>query len=400
MGKVKINYINEGVVYEADAGKKLSEINEEAGFPQDLVCGGNGKCGKCATEIIDNGKTETVLSCQFKVDHDIDVVKIMNLANKQVNVLTSKLEFTATINPYLRSFAVNLSDIMADHINSFMDKIEDKYKIKKINLNALKLLARYGDVYKPDRLMNLILYKDEIIDIQVDKKKTSTDLQLISVPRPSRVIVQYGTMELAGTYSALNKQTALGADVISRISYALKHEDGLDVLQEKVFENHQPIDCGRKSGRHQNGKYLQCDFVRQLNHAASVFGVVPRQLGKAPFTSASRDFVDLDATQSGLHINENGKIVFLPLIGSFVGADTMAVLISVPDDKKPRILMTSAPTAKSRSARMTITWLRPLHADRRSKVRDLPAACALRREPFSILISMKIKISCSILSTM
>jgi hypothetical protein len=29
MGKVKINYINEGVVYEADAGKKLSEINEE-----------------------------------------------------------------------------------------------------------------------------------------------------------------------------------------------------------------------------------------------------------------------------------------------------------------------------------------------------------------------------------
>jgi hypothetical protein len=38
---------------------------------------------------------------------------------------------------------------MADHINSFMDKIEDNNKIKKINLNALKLLARYGDVYKP-----------------------------------------------------------------------------------------------------------------------------------------------------------------------------------------------------------------------------------------------------------
>ena len=104
MEKIKVNYVNEGIVYEAEKGKLLSKINEEAGFAQDLVCGGNGKCGKCAVEISIDNVDETVLACQYEVVADIEVKKIHNLANRLVNVLTSDLELEGSIDPFLKNF--------------------------------------------------------------------------------------------------------------------------------------------------------------------------------------------------------------------------------------------------------------------------------------------------------
>ncbi len=100
-------------------------------------------------------------------------------------------------------------------------------------------------------------------------------------------------MELAGTYSALNKQTALGADVISRISYALKHDDGLDVLQEKVFETINQLIADAKADGIKTENIYNVILCGNSTMQHLFLGLYPDSLGKAPFTSASRDFVDL-----------------------------------------------------------------------------------------------------------
>jgi len=340
MEKVKINFINEGVVYETEPGQLLSKICEDAGFPQDLVCGGNGKCGKCAVEIVRNGQESTVLSCQTEVNEDLTVNKILNPANRKVNVLTSKLEFEATINPMLQSMHVKDSDIMADHCNSFVDKIDEKYKINKINYNSLKILAKNASVYKTDSLFNLILFKNEITDIRVNDTK---DIYGFAIDIGSTTVAAYlynmNTMQLIGTYSSLNQQTALGADVISRISYCIKNEDGTEVLQEKIMDTiNVLIDQAKADGYDPNAIYhvVLCGNST-MQHL--FLGLYPKSLGNAPFVSTTRDFVELNGKDTALHINPNAKITFLPLLGGFVGADTTAVLASIPNDKKPRVII-------------------------------------------------------------
>ena len=339
MDKVKVNYVNEEIVYEAVRGTLLSTVNEESGFSQDLVCGGNGKCGKCATVIIENKKQKTVLSCQFEVNENIEVVKILNRANNKVNVLTSNRSMELNINPQLTSLSVTIEDIMPDHTGSFMDIITEKYKLKKIGYEALKKIARFGDIYHPERILNLIIFKDEIIDIQIDKK----DIYGFAIDIGSTTVVGYlyemESMQLKGTYSSLNKQTALGADVISRIRYATQHEDGLDTLQQKVFDTINQLISDAEADGYDSKNIYEVVLCGNSTMQHLFLGLYPESLGQAPFTSTTRDFVELNGNCTSLDMNPNGRIVFLPLLGGFVGADTTAVLLSIEDDDKLRVII-------------------------------------------------------------
>lgn len=340
MQKIKIDFISEDKIVHAEKGTLLSKICEDAGYAQDLVCGGNGKCGKCVVEIINEGKEQTVLSCQFEVVNDISIVKIHNLANRKINVLTSKLEFSAGINPFLQMLPVKGADIIADHCHSFADKISEKFKLTEFGYNALKTLSRHASVYAPDTSYKLILFKNEIIDIRVDDKQ---DIYGFAIDIGSTTVAAYlynmNTMQLAGTYSSLNEQTALGADVISRIGYCIKEENGTEIMQEKVVDTiNKLIDQAQAEGIDPDRIYhvVLCGNST-MQHL--FLGLYPESLGKAPFVSTTRDFVEINGDQSKLNINPNAKITFLPLLGGFVGADTTAVLISVEDDDKPRLVI-------------------------------------------------------------
>ena len=89
MSKVKVNFTFADTIHEFEVGTLLSNACSEAGFARELVRYGNGKCGKCAVEIRCDGKRETVLSCKYQLEKDIEVVKIFNRADRVVNVLTT-----------------------------------------------------------------------------------------------------------------------------------------------------------------------------------------------------------------------------------------------------------------------------------------------------------------------
>ena len=55
------------------SGGTVAEVCRLAGHPLDLVCGGNGTCGKCDVTVERRGIKEVVRSCTTSVDCDMTI---------------------------------------------------------------------------------------------------------------------------------------------------------------------------------------------------------------------------------------------------------------------------------------------------------------------------------------
>ena len=64
------------------------------------------------------------------------------------------------------------------------------------------------------------------------------------------------------------------------------------------------------------------------------FGISPVELGQAPFTVATREWLEMSAKDLQLDLFANTRIAFLPLIAGHVGADTAAAYLSEMDSMK------------------------------------------------------------------
>ena len=151
-------------------------------------------------------------------------------------------------------------------------------------------------------------------------------------------LLNLNTGQELAVVSILNPQTQYGADVISRITYVDQHENGLDDLHTAVTDAMNTL----------IGKSVEkAGVTRQQVYAVSVagntcmhhlfLGINPRQVALAPYVSAISEPVAVDPTQVRLEINPAGKVFVLPNIAGFVGADTVAVLLSTDLDQSDNI---------------------------------------------------------------
>ncbi|MEG0378914.1 MAG: ASKHA domain-containing protein, partial [Eubacterium sp.] len=145
---------------------------------------------------------------------------------------------------------------------------------------------------------------------------------------------------LVNQYSILNKQITYGGDVISRIDFSSNNPENLKKIHQTLIDTLAEIIntlCERSMINSQSiystvycGNSTMQHLFLELN---------PKHLGLAPFIGHSKDAVTLSASQFGLPINPNAAVTFMPLLGGFVGADTTAVLLGLPRDKKMRLMI-------------------------------------------------------------
>jgi uncharacterized 2Fe-2S/4Fe-4S cluster protein (DUF4445 family) len=65
----------------------------------------------------------------------------------------------------------------------------------------------------------------------------------------------------------------------------------------------------------------------------------PENLGTSPFLSVTQDLVKGNARELNIKGNKNMKFEFLPLMGGFVGGDTVSVLASLGDTKENKLVI-------------------------------------------------------------
>jgi uncharacterized 2Fe-2S/4Fe-4S cluster protein (DUF4445 family) len=129
--------------------------------------------------------------------------------------------------------------------------------------------------------------------------------------------------------SRLNPQTRYGDDVISRIRFAGESPNGLQILQASIVQaineminelcstsgiDNNEIGCIALSGNTTMQQLLCC--------------IDTTSLGKVPFVPASTFGISLDASDLGLRIHPQGQAYILPIIGGFVGGDTVGGILA------------------------------------------------------------------------
>lgn len=320
MKKYHVNFINQNIVLEAEENSTVAEICEQAGFPLDLVCSGKGTCGKCRVEIEENGKKEVVLACQARLSGPINIYIGENDYSKKHQILECmETEEKFNFDPALKKKYVGIKDLKKQQ-GEFLRGCD------------LKTLRKFSSLINEKGIkgVTFVLYEDKIIDVQ--KNNTTEFLYGAAVDIGTTTVVMYiydmNTGKLVKSYSGSNSQSSVGADVISRI-FKGSSNDGIEELSGKIINTlnnladkanievpfladnmYNIILCGNSAMQH------------------LFFKLRPDRLGISPFTSITMDFVECYGEDIDLNCPDRCKIIFLPLLGGFVGGDTTAVLLA------------------------------------------------------------------------
>lgn len=128
--------------------------------------------------------------------------------------------------------------------------------------------------------------------------------------------------------TALNAQARYGADVMSRISYALTR-DGQKNLQAIIREQIRSIIIEVLSLADVDSKNITDVMLAGNTVMHHLFcGIPVGSLSRAPFEPLSPDVHYLSTDKLGYALSSSTKIVFLPCIGGFIGSDILSGIIS------------------------------------------------------------------------
>src|SRR5690606_11622317 len=120
----------------------------------------------------------------------------------------------------------------------------------------------------------------------------------------------------------------------SRMNFVRQEEKGLEKLHSVVIEaiNKLVFEVSSQAGVRKEDIYTITIVGNTTMHHLFA-GISPKYLSQSPYISVMNEPMAIDPNELGIDINEAGKILILPNIAGFLGADTVGVLLAAEMDK-------------------------------------------------------------------
>lgn len=327
MSTYQVRFTKENKTIAIPEGTTLLAAAISAGLRPDAPCGGRGKCGKCRVKCHKEGEDwQEVLACETPVSGDIWVET--EAEEEPLHVLLEGSGRKISFDPRVKRKTVFLLPRSEQPGLSEWERLSAAADIQfQADLPLVRKLAQYDTkdglalqlVYREDKALDLYPVEEEhrLLGAAVDIGTTSIACYLLDL--------QKGTV--LTTASTINPQFSYGADVIGRANYALEQgEEPLTAcIREKVNELLGQM-C-EKAAVVCRDVYSICLVGNSCMHHLYL-GISPWSMVHAPYQPAVNTGMCLSAKEYGLQAAETAELVWLPLIAGFVGADTVACLLS------------------------------------------------------------------------
>ncbi len=136
--------------------------------------------------------------------------------------------------------------------------------------------------------------------------------------------------------SGLNPQTVFGGDLISRISFAAEKSTHVKKLHQRIitFIN----DLSKHACDQAGVKRTEISKITVVGNTCMhhlFLQIDPTPLGKAPYNPVLKAAHHCKSKECGLRLHENAQVYVLPIIAGFVGADTVAMILSAQLSNNP-----------------------------------------------------------------
>lgn len=347
----------------AETGRTIAEVLESAGLgPVETPCGGNGLCGKCRLRLAEGALSppctaETTLlsaaeiasglrlACRARVDGDA-VIEVPERG--EARLLTEGPQSDFVFDPpvqllsieldeprlgsgnddesRLRAAIVRAADVKDDTVLNCASLISNPVAFAVLSdLSCLRRGAACIDaIVAGGRVVGVRPAGGRALGLGVDIGTTSIACRLVDVRTG-------GVLDSA---AQLNRQRRFGADVISRVAAA--SSGALQELRDAV--RGQISEMARSLAQNAG---LSSDSIVSIALAGNTTmlhlcaGLPPDAIAASPFVPVFLDGREIDAAELGLAEHAGRRVMFLPGISAYVGADIVAGMAAIGLDRLP-----------------------------------------------------------------
>lgn len=346
-----------------EENETLMEVLIRHHLPLQAICNGKGTCGKCKVRMTgyvsppsdsDRKHLNTVelqagfrLACNVQPEEGMVIeLNFVESQDRKVSAL-QKMKMT-TLDPAIEKVFIQSSKpTLADERGDW-DRVLDALSAvtgRVYEQTSLYILGKASDILRADEFaLTVTVFENKILEIEsgdttkrlygvaVDVGTTSVGVALIDLNQ--------GT--ILKVVSTENEQTAYGADVISRITFAMESQEGAMALREAIRRtiNHLLEELEVQTGVVKN-EIFKMTMVGNTTMHHLFLGLDVSHLAVSPFVSVCNRPLEFSAMELGLEINPQARILLLPNIGSFVGGDTVGAIVGAPQvlDKGNHLLI-------------------------------------------------------------
>lgn len=350
MNLYKIRVYPDGIEGLVEEETSLLSALERLGVRLETPCGGIGLCGKCLiktkghlseissveTNLISDDKLNEGyrLACQTYIKGDTDVEIPPQTRTYAHRILTTGISLEDfKIDPAVKSYRLNLSHPNLEDQTSDLERIEKALGFK-LEIPRVDILRDMPEILRRNNFnIELVLYYKSLIDMRNPEGKS---LYGLAIDIGTTTVVVYlldlkkGEIDVVST---MNPQAKRGADVISRIDYAIK--GGLKELQSLVIEEINSLIkqlCDRQGIESKD--IYDITVVGNTTMLHLFLGVFPQYIAISPYIPVFTKALLVEVRNLGIDINPNGICYILPSISGYVGADTMGVILATGLYKK------------------------------------------------------------------
>jgi uncharacterized 2Fe-2S/4Fe-4S cluster protein (DUF4445 family) len=348
-----------------EPGATILDAARQAGFQMNVVCGGQGKCGKCIVFVKagdvtfdrekfgrfftgDELEAGGCLSCQAFILGDLQVLIPESTLIQEQKILIEALGLETTLSPSVWKYALELQPPTLDDPEPDLTRLLEGIQkrggpvVEKIYapLEVLHLIPRILRESGWRVTGTVALVPGGYRLINVEKGDTTAQLYGAAVDLGTTTIVVYMRSlvdgKVVGVASNYNRQITCGEDILSRVNFARK--GGLSKLQALAAES---INIALKSAANAGG--IDLDDVYEVVVSGNtimthiLMGMDPAYMIEEPYVPVVRRYLTASAQRLGITVNGNAGLFIFPAVSDFIGGDIIADILACGMGEKEEV---------------------------------------------------------------
>ena len=328
-------------------GTRLLEAAGRAGMTVETPCGGAATCGKCRVRItagayppaaqeVEFFSTSELadgwrLACQTAIRDDtvVSIPASSRLADCH-QILAEAQEQTADdVLPTVRKQYVQLPAPSLEDDAPDLIRLQEATGPVEADLETLRRLS--GRMREYNWSGTAVLSDHRLMDFEPGDTTAQCYGAAFDIGTTTLVgsLLDLNTGDEAAIASAINPQTSLGDDVLSRILYHQSSPDGAVELRRSIISAVDELIsqlCTQASVSRE--QIYELVFTGNTTMEHLLCGLDVTQLGQVPFTPTYGRGLVVPASQLGLSVHRQAGAYIFPLIGGFVGGDTVSCIVA------------------------------------------------------------------------
>lgn len=341
---------------EVESECTILEAAQRAGLNMNVVCGGQGKCGKCVVFIV-SGRTEfdgqkflrfftseelsrgACLACQTTVHGNVKVSIPDSTLIQEQKILIEGTEIGLEFRPSVKKYYIELSaPTLADPspdlsrllwgIQRSGGPVAEKIYAPLEVLRDIPAILRHSN-WKVTGTIALVPGGYRLIDLQ--EYDTSKKLYGVAVDLGTTTIVVYlwdlVSGKVLGVASNYNRQISCGEDILARVNFARKN--GLTKLQALAVDS-----INTAITMVSDASSIDLDDIYEVVVAGNtvmthmLLGIDPEYMIAEPYVPVVRRALSVASNRIGIACNPNSGLFSFPAVSDFIGGDIIADILA------------------------------------------------------------------------